>query len=174
MPPLFYYFGACHLPLFHRLVAKEAGLVLWLSKPVFLCSPMSMFMFSHSVLCDSLQPHKLQPTRLLCPWDSPGKSTGVGCHFLLQGIFPTRGQNPCLLHWQAGFVCLFFLTTGEAQRKRISHISFSYLQCPSGISYSIIYFVPLLCLCQKRVTLFGAKSNFQEWTQGNSAFPLSA
>ena len=33
---------------------------------------------------DSLQPHRRQPTRLLCPWDSPGKNTGVGCHFLLQ------------------------------------------------------------------------------------------
>ena len=33
-------------------------------------------------------------TRLLCPWDFPGKSTGVGCHFLLQGIFPTQGSNP--------------------------------------------------------------------------------
>ena len=33
------------------------------------------------------------------PWDSPGKSTGVGCHFLFQGIFPTQGSNPHLLHW---------------------------------------------------------------------------
>ena len=32
----------------------------------------------------SVQPHRRQPTRLLCPWDSPGKNTGVGCHFLLQ------------------------------------------------------------------------------------------
>ena len=42
--------------------------------------------------------------RLLCSWDSPRKNTGVGCHFLLQGIFPTQGLNPCLLcilHWQA-------------------------------------------------------------------------
>ena len=37
-----------------------------------------------SVMSDSVQPHGLQPTRLLCPWDSPGKNTGVGCHFLLQ------------------------------------------------------------------------------------------
>ena len=36
-----------------------------------------------------------------CPWDSPGKNTGVGCHFLLQGVFPTQESNPCLLHWQA-------------------------------------------------------------------------
>ena len=33
---------------------------------------------------DSVRPHRRQPTRLLCPWDSPGKNTGVGCHFLLQ------------------------------------------------------------------------------------------
>ena len=36
--------------------------------------------------------------RLHCPWDSPGKNTGVGCHFLLQGIFPIQGSNPSLLH----------------------------------------------------------------------------
>ena len=35
---------------------------------------------------------------VLCPWDSPGKNTGVGCHFLLQGIFPTQGSNPGLPH----------------------------------------------------------------------------
>ena len=56
-----------------------------------------------SVMSDSLQPHGLKPTRLLCPWDFPGKNIGVGCHFLLQGIFPTQGSNPHplhLLHWQ--------------------------------------------------------------------------
>ena len=37
-----------------------------------------------SVMSDSVRPHRRQPTRLLCPWDSPGKNTGVGCHFLLQ------------------------------------------------------------------------------------------
>ena len=40
-------------------------------------------------------------TSLLCPWNFPGKNTGVGCHFLLQGIFLTQGLNPHLLHWQA-------------------------------------------------------------------------
>ena len=43
-------------------------------------------------------------TRLLCPWDSPGKNAGAGCHALLQGIFPTQGSSPHLLHlllWQA-------------------------------------------------------------------------
>ena len=54
---------------------------------------------------DSLQPHGLQPARLLCQWDSPSKNIGVGCHALLQGILPTQESNPCLLdllHWQAG------------------------------------------------------------------------
>ena len=43
-----------------------------------------------SVVSDSLQACGLQPTRLLCPRDSPGKKTGVGCHALLQGVFPTE------------------------------------------------------------------------------------
>ena len=54
--------------------------------------------WSRSVLSDSSRPHELQPTRLLCPWDFLGKSTGVGCHFILQGIFLTRGSNLGLLH----------------------------------------------------------------------------
>ena len=39
-------------------------------------------------------PMNCSPTRLLCPWDFPAKNTGVGCHFLLQGIFPTQLSNP--------------------------------------------------------------------------------
>ena len=52
---------------------------------------------SRSVVPNSLQLHGLQPTRLLCPWDSLGKKIGVSCHVLLQGIFPTQGLNLCLL-----------------------------------------------------------------------------
>ena len=47
-----------------------------------------------SVMSNSLWPHRLQPTRLLCPWDSPGKNTGVRCHFLFWGIFLTQDSNP--------------------------------------------------------------------------------
>ena len=48
-------------------------------------------------LCSALLwPHELQPIRLLCPWDFPCKNTGAGCHFLLQGIFPTQGWNTSL------------------------------------------------------------------------------
>ena len=46
----------------------------------------------------SLLPYGLKPFRLLCPWDSSGKNTGVGCHFLFQGIFPTQGSNPGIPH----------------------------------------------------------------------------
>ena len=48
------------------------------------------------------QPYRLEPARLLCPWDSSGKKTGVGCRALRQGIFPARGSDSHLLHWQAG------------------------------------------------------------------------
>ena len=44
----------------------------------------SSVQFSRSVVSDSVRPHRRQPTRLPRPWDSPGKNTGVGCHFLLQ------------------------------------------------------------------------------------------
>ena len=54
--------------------------------------------FIHSVVSDSLSSHGLQPTRLLCPWNSPGKNAGVGSHSFLQGIFPTQGWNLGLLH----------------------------------------------------------------------------
>ena len=50
-----------------------------------------------SAVSSSLQPHGQQPSRLLCPWDFPGK-TGMGYQFLLQRIFSTQGLNPHLRH----------------------------------------------------------------------------
>ena len=50
------------------------------------------------VMSDSLRPKDCSLPRLLRPWDFPGKSTGVGCHFLLQGIFPTQGLNLGIPH----------------------------------------------------------------------------
>ena len=49
-------------------------------------------------MSNSVQPYGLQPARLLCPWDSLGRSIRVGCHALLQGNFPTQGSNPGVLH----------------------------------------------------------------------------
>ena len=53
-----------------------------------------------------LQLHGLYPARLLGPWDSLGKNTGVGCHFLLQGISPTHGKHSDLLHCRQILYCL--------------------------------------------------------------------
>ena len=66
----------------------------------------------------SLQPSGLQLIRLLCPWDSPGKNTGVSCHALLQGIFPTRiscgscfaGDSSLLRHGGSPVPCQYFLS----------------------------------------------------------------
>ena len=71
-----------------------------------------VYMFSRSVVSDSLHPPGPQPTRLLCPWNFASKNTGVGCHFLLQEIFFTQGLNlPLLhlLHWQADSLPLYHL-----------------------------------------------------------------
>ena len=92
--------------------ARETPLVEvnWLLQSVFLWNSksrgpdiilyllISLVSVSHSVRSNSLWPHGLQPVRLLCPWGFPGKNTGVGCHFLLQGIFPFQESNPGLLH----------------------------------------------------------------------------
>ena len=64
-------------------------------------------------LCDPME-----PIRLLCPWDSPGKNTGVGCHFL-QGISPAQGSNPsllCLLHWQEDSLPLHHLEAPKSAK----------------------------------------------------------
>ena len=67
---------------------------------VYVCAKLLQWCLT---LCDSV--NCSLPARLLCPWDTPGKNTGVGCHALLQGIFPTQGSNLYLLgllHWQVG------------------------------------------------------------------------
>ena len=64
-----------------------------------------------SGVSDSLRLYGLQPARLLCPWDSPGKNTGVGRRALLRGIFPTQGSNFNLSPALAG---RFFTTSSPA------------------------------------------------------------
>jgi len=71
-------------------------------------------------MSNSLQPYKPQPARLLCPWDSPGKNTRVGCHALLPVIFTRQGSNLLLLHfrcWQMGSLPL-------AQELKVKTLSF--------------------------------------------------
>ena len=58
------------------------------------CVCVCVCVLSRSVVSNPLWPHGLQPTRLLCPWDFPGKNTGASCHFLLQGILLIQASNP--------------------------------------------------------------------------------
>ena len=70
---------------------------------------------------DSLQHYGLQPTRLLCPWDSPGKNTGLGCHALLQGNLPNPGIKPASLTSPA-LAGGFFTTSATWEAPLIGYI----------------------------------------------------
>ena len=87
-------------------------------------------MLSYSVRSDSVTPWTIA-RRFLCPWASPGKDTGVGCHAFLQGILLTQGSNPCLLcllHWQAGSLSGSLSLPTLLQEQRIkSHLDFTFL-----------------------------------------------
>ena len=69
-------------------------------------------------MSNSLEPHGLWPTRLLCPRDFPGKNTGAGCHFPLQGIFRMQGIEPASLSSPA--LAGAFFTIGGAHWMLIS------------------------------------------------------
>ena len=114
-----------------RLLEKEFYIVIIIGEYVHVCMSVCVYTIyivmcyihihthTHIYLCcsvasvvsDSLWPYGLYPARLLCPWNSPGKNTGVGCHALLQGIFPNQGLNLCLLHCKQS---LCPLSQGEA------------------------------------------------------------
>ena len=86
-----------------------------------------MYVRSVAQPCQTLlQPHGLQPARLLCPWDCPGKNTRVGCHSLLQGIFLTQGLNSSLASpaLVGGFFTLVYL---EITGDKIHIIKYSYI-----------------------------------------------
>ena len=69
-------------------------------------------------MSDSLRPHGLGLAKIFCPWDSPGKHTGVGCHFLLQEIFLTHGSNLGFLYFRQ---TLYHLSQqGNSTIKRIT------------------------------------------------------
>ena len=74
------------------------------------------------VISASLRPCGMEPTRLLCPWDSPGKNTGVGCHVLLQGILSNAGIEPVSLRSPA--LASGFFTTSDTRMTytRISQV----------------------------------------------------
>ena len=88
-----------------------------------------------------LWPLGLWPTRLLCPWDSPGKNTEVSCHFLLQGIFLTKGSNTHLLHCRQ---ILYHWATREAACEHEDNLKIS----SSG------HFSSWLCDTTSKILLF--------------------
>ena len=101
---------------------SEVGRELWYEPSDFRFNRWDCtFHPTYNVLCSCLVvklppallwPHGLQPTRLLCPWNFPGKNTGLGCRFLLQGIFATQGSThtSCI-----GKQILYCCATWEAQ-----------------------------------------------------------
>ena len=96
------------------------------------------------VTSDFLWPHGLCSPSLLCLWDFPGKNTGGGCHFFLQGIFSTQGSNLCL-HCQADS----YWTTREVPTWRAhmcSHLSLELL--------SVSFLVYLYWVCQISVYMW--------------------
>ena len=94
-----------------------------------------LLLFSCSVVSDSMIPWTVPNQALLCPWDFPGKNTGMGCHFLLQGIFPTEGSNP---HLHASLAL-------QVDSLLLSHQGFSFFQyvfpngCFTFIKSSLMY-----------------------------------
>ena len=106
--------------------------------------------FSHSVTPDSLRPHGLQPARLLCPWDSPGKNTGVACHCCLQGIFLTQGSNPVLLHYRQILYSLIHKGSSAWSTRVFCSLAlhlFTLLNVSFSISVIQFYRWCFCCLC---------------------------
>ena len=89
-----------------------------------------LWVLNCSVIFNSLQPHGLQHIRFLCPWDSPDKNKGVGCHFLLQGIFLIQGSKLCLLHWQADYEFIWSLS-----QVYVPMSAYASCRCPMCVSY---------------------------------------
>ena len=97
-------------------------------------------------MSDSLQHYDLWPTRLLCPWDSLGKNTEMGCHFFLEGLLPPQGLNPHLLHCLVGSL----VPAGKPQRalatNKTIHILIVVFLCFLGTSILFSIVAPPTCI----------------------------
>ena len=103
-----------------------------------------------------LRPHRLQLARLLCSWNSPAKNTAVGSHFLLQGIFPTQGSNPGLLHCKQTLyrlshrgspLCLFYIQNRQCiyVNPNLPTLCAEVRQCVKILEKSLISSLKTLC-----------------------------
>ena len=128
--------------------ASSRQIVLWMMYP----QPDQELLKSESgslpFVSDSVGPHGLGTSQLLCPWDSPSKNTGVDCHALLQMIFLTLGLNSGLLHYKKILYCL------SHQEPRSSEASSKkYLRTASRsrkhLSLGFCFSLPTCCTCPR-------------------------
>ena len=89
--------------------------------------------------CLGFEPRGLQPSRLLCSWNSPSKNTGVGSHSLLQRIFLAQGSNLHLLHCRQIFFFFFFFYHLNHHRSPVSLLAF--VQTDLSL-WNISYYMP--------------------------------
>ena len=134
-------------------------------------------------MSDSLRPQSLRryglgSTRLLCPWDSPGKNTGVGCHPFLQRIFLTQGSNPSLfmsLHLQAGS-----LTLALSNLQSTCHNLFGQLIIDEHLEFIFtvhnniyISVIAILKTTESRITELNCTLNYEFWDRPSKCFSES-
>ena len=98
-------------------------------------------------MSDFLQPYRLQPARLLCPWNSTGKNTGVGCHALLHGIFLIQGSNLhllCLLHCRRVLYHYHHLGSPLLATSKVEYIFLFLLIISAFMPMDYSYFCPII------------------------------
>ena len=101
-------------PIKGWILSPSTKFIIWNSSPWYLR------------ILPYLEIDSLRPARLLCPWNSPGKNTGDGCHSLLQEIFLTQGLNPHLLYGQMDSLSLSHLGSPRV----IAAAAKSFQSCP--------------------------------------------
>ena len=108
--------------------------------PGFLSRGVAVAVYSLSrVQFSATQRTQTVACQFLCPRDFLGKNTGVGCHFLLQGIFLTQGSNPCLLHLlHPKAVCLSL----EPPGKPLFHFRWDYCKLSENLQVNWLVAVP--------------------------------
>ena len=109
---------------------------------------------------NSLGPHRLQTSWLLCPWDFPGKDTGVVCHSLLQGIFPTQvcpsPEYPHLLGRESGAgILIVYLLAVWLCASHLTSLGLSFLVCKVGNNRSYITKFKCVNTCKGLIKLYG-------------------
>ena len=141
-----------------------------------------LFLFSHlspvRLFCD---PQGLWPARLLCPWDFLGKHTGVGCHFLLQGIFLTQGLNLGLLQWPhlpLSHLGSYKPVVQSIKGRMIKNVNTSifaliHLMCGLYIKTSEIFRKLRSLVCNKDEQGVGTDASLIRQVQSNTTFSTS-